>query len=215
MVMIRAERPDDEAIRLDADGGELRARSGLDVARQQSEHDVVASLELVEQRADPGEDVIAMIGAVELRVEQRVVAIQDQIQPRVDVRVAHPCAVQQLAHDLGIGLAVEGMVARVDRAEMLLERPEDRPPDRGDVLLLASVLIPIAFHDWATTWAICAETESPAMYQNSILNCLTGPPRSVFGSMLPSGVGVAPSHTPSPFWVRPASVRSCFAISWS
>src|SRR3954451_16806551 len=81
--------------------------------------------------------------------------------------------------------------------------------------LLASVLMPIEFHDWVMTWAICCVVESPVRYQNSILNGLVGPPRSVLGSMSLEGVGVGPSQTPSPFRVRPASVSSCLALSRS
>ena len=43
----------------------------------------------------------------------------------------HAGVTHQLAHDLRIGLAVEAMLARTGRAEVLLERLEDGAPSRA------------------------------------------------------------------------------------
>ena len=45
--------------------------------------------------------------------------------------VGHAGVAHQLAHDLRIGLAVEAMLARPARAEVLLERLEDRASARA------------------------------------------------------------------------------------
>src|ERR1700738_2369591 len=52
VLVIRAECVDTKSIRVDPGRRQLDARAGLDVARQQAEHDIFARLERVEQLDD-------------------------------------------------------------------------------------------------------------------------------------------------------------------
>jgi hypothetical protein len=124
LVMIRAERADPKALGRDAHGGQLGVRTRVDVAGEQSEDDVVALLQRMQQLGHPGEDVIAVIALGELFAEQREVAVQHQFQARVDVRLGDAGVAHQLAYDLRIRLAVEAMLAGSGLTEMLGKRLE-------------------------------------------------------------------------------------------
>src|SRR5687768_15296677 len=96
----------------------------MDVAGEEPDHDVVARLEGIEELWDARKDVAAVLGRAELLAQQVEIALEHLVDALVDVRIGHPRVAHQLAHDLGIGLAVEAMLAGPRLSEVLLERLE-------------------------------------------------------------------------------------------
>jgi len=128
VVVVRPECADDEPLGRDAHRGELGVRAGPDVAREETEHDVAAGLERVEQLAHAGKDVVALLDVGELRLEQGEVALEHLVDPRVDLAIRDAGVAHQLAHDLRIRLPVEAVIVRAAVSEVLFERTEDRAP---------------------------------------------------------------------------------------
>ena len=93
---------------------------------EQSEHDVAARLELVEQLAHAVEHVRAR-AAGELALETAEIALDQRRDALVDRLVGVPARAHEIAHDLRIRLSVVVVVGGAGAAEHVGERLGHRP----------------------------------------------------------------------------------------
>ena len=139
VLVIGAEGGDPEARRIDPDRAQLRVGALGDVAGEKPEHDVVATLDRVEELGDAGQPTRRMRRVAQRKVQLADIAIEDAIHARVDDRAVVSLVGHQLADDLTVGLAVEAMVGRANAAEDLGQRGMQRAttgtvaPEQGAV----------------------------------------------------------------------------------
>ena len=138
VMMVRAEGADPESGHVDPGGTQLQCRTRAQVAREEAEDDVVASLEDVEQLGDSLEDMCVKAFR-ELRLQAAQIILDERHHPFVYRFLRVPFKAHQVTHDLRIGLPVVTVVGGTRAAEDVHERGRHRAaagavaPENGPV----------------------------------------------------------------------------------
>ena len=112
--VIRSERIDREPGWIEPHGPELRARTDLDVAGEETDPAIGSGLESLDELDHAVEAFHPRLPRAKLLVQRLDVLVQQRVHARVDQRVGDALHAHQIAHDLHVRLAVVP-VARVPR----------------------------------------------------------------------------------------------------
>ena len=115
VLVIGSESVDPKTIRIDSGGAKLYPSAGRNVAREKSEHHVLAFFERLEKLEDAIERMHVELAALHAFLEPDHVEVDEFLHPLVDVLIRVSGKTHRVSHDLLVGFPVVP-VRRVTRS---------------------------------------------------------------------------------------------------